>query len=296
MKFSSFCHSTKCRSDTLRLLQICGPVEWLIQVIKQLNRQKKKPISWNTRSRKDEQGRFPTWSVMTKLACPLLCCCRRMGSQLHSSSRIRDLCEHSNPVEKKDLAPSDCGFQVNKINKLPKHRRNVQVFGCGRWLPQFGQYRITWLWKCPHAIWQRLCWIIICFQLDGPQRGGGELLKEGRSEDNVRRIKERLHDVRVGVGIRRFLHMDDEKVVVENTSGEEHTFSKFTLALHSDIAIRNAAPWRMSNWWKTTNTRRNPISAELMRSSPRRISDATWPEIVVVLWCHFLQWRRPTRN
>ena len=42
----------------------------------------------------------------------------------------------------------------------------------------------------------------------------------------------------MGVGIRQFLQRDDEKVVVQDTSGEEHTFSKVVLAVHSDIALR----------------------------------------------------------
>ena len=53
------------------------------------------------------------------------------------------------------------------------------------------------------------------------------------------RVRKRLDDVcvGVGVGIRQFLQRDDEKVVVQDTSGE-HTFSKVILAVHSDIALR----------------------------------------------------------
>ena len=41
------------------------------------------------------------------------------------------------------------------------------------------------------------------------------------------------------MSVRQFLQGDDEKkVIVQDTSGEEHTFSKVVLAVHSDIALR----------------------------------------------------------
>lgn len=47
-----------------------------------------------------------------------------------------------------------------------------------------------------------------------------------------------LHDVRVDVGIQQFLHEDDKKIVVQDSTGEEFTFIKVVLAVRSQRYVR----------------------------------------------------------